>query len=103
LVLLAPATSGAALPVVLLLLGGYYACTDGVLSAMTSAVVPPAERGAGLGLLATATSLGKLGASMSFGWIWSSQGDAMALLLFAAALPVALVTAMALLARASGR
>jgi hypothetical protein len=98
--LLLPGLGWPALPLVLLFLGGYYASTDGVLSAMTSAVLPRAERGSGLGLLATATSLGKLSASLLFGWIWSSRGEGMALLIFAAALPVALLASGAILARA---
>ena len=54
-----------------LCLGAYYAATDGVLSAMASAVLPRADRGSGLGLLATGTSLGRFGASLMFGWIWA--------------------------------
>jgi MFS family permease len=90
----------ATLPLVLLFLGGYYASTDGVLAAMTSAVLPRAERGSGLGLLTTATSLGKLGASVIFGWIWASRGEPAALLLFTLALPAALVVSGLILARA---
>jgi MFS family permease len=99
-VLLMPAFGWPALPIVLLLLGAYYASTDGVLSAMTSAVLPRAERGSGLGLLATATSLGKMGASLLFGWLWSSRGETTALLVFAAALPVAILASVMILPRA---
>jgi MFS family permease len=99
-VLLLPAFGWPALPIVLLLLGAYYASTDGVLSAMTSAVLPRAERGSGLGLLATATSLGKMGASLLFGWLWSSRGETAALLVFAAALPVAILASVMILPRA---
>jgi hypothetical protein len=85
---------------VLVGLGAYYAATDGVLSAMASAVLPRADRGSGLGLLATATSLGRLGASLAFGWIWASWSDTAALALFAAALPAVVVTSAVLLSRA---
>jgi len=98
-VLLAPGFGSAALPLVLLFLGAYYAATDGVLAAMTSAALPPPERGSGLGLLATATSLGRLGASLIFGWLWSARGEATALVTFAAALPLVLAAGGVLLAR----
>lgn len=97
--LLAPGLGSAALPLVLLFLGAYYAATDGVLAAMTSAALPPPERGSGLGLLATATSLGRLGASLIFGWLWSARGEATALVAFAAALPLVLAAGGGLLAR----
>ena len=42
------------------LLGAYYAATDGVLMAMTSAVLPESLRTSGLGVLTTVTSLGRL-------------------------------------------
>jgi hypothetical protein len=86
--------------VVLLCLGAYYAATDGVLSAMASAVLPRADRGSGLGLLATATSLGRLGASLVFGWVWSAGSDTAALTVFAASLPFVILISALLLSRA---
>jgi sugar phosphate permease len=93
-------TTALVVPVVLLFLGGYYASTDGVLSAMASAVLPRTDRGSGLGLLATATSLGKLGASLLFGLAWSAWGETSALRMFAGVLPVAVLVASVILARA---
>jgi MFS family permease len=98
--LLAPVAGWGLVALVLVGLGAYYAATDGVLSAMASAVLPRADRGSGLGLLATATSLGRLGASLAFGWIWASWSDTAALALFAAALPAVVVTSAVLLSRA---
>jgi MFS family permease len=98
--LLAPVAGWGLVALVLIGLGAYYAATDGVLSAMASAVLPRADRGSGLGLLATATSLGRLGASLAFGWIWASWSDTAALALFAATLPAVVVTSAMLLSRA---
>jgi MFS family permease len=98
--LLQPVSATALVPVILLLLGGYYAATDGVLAAMASALLPAGDRGSGLGLLATGTSLGRLGASLVFGWAWSAWGDAAALALFIIALPVVIAASVLILARA---
>jgi MFS family permease len=87
-------------PFVLVTLGAYYAATDGVLSAMASAVLPRAERGSGLGLLATATSLGRRGASLVFGWVWSRWDDTTALVIFLGALPAGILVGSVMLARA---
>lgn len=56
------------------LLGAYYAMTDGVLMALASTVVPTNMRATGLGLVATASSLGRLLASVLFGTIWTFWG-----------------------------
>ncbi len=62
--LLLPAGPPAEIPVYLVLLGLYYAATDGVLMALASATLPPPLRGSGLALLVTSTSLGRLLASI---------------------------------------
>jgi MFS family permease len=98
--LLGPVAGWGLVALVLIGLGGYYAATDGVLSAMASAALPRADRGSGLGLLATATSLGRLGASLVFGWMWASWSDTAALALFAAALPAVVIAGSLLLSRA---
>lgn len=69
--LLAP-RGGMALPcLAVALLGAYYAATDGVLMALASPVVPAGQRGGGLALVATATSLGRMGAAIGFGFVWT--------------------------------
>lgn len=77
----------------LLLLGLYYAGTEGVLMAMTSAAVPPEMRTSGLAILATAIALGKMGSSLLFGWIWDAYGVWSAISVFGAVLMAAVFAA----------
>ena len=81
----------------MLLLGLYYAATDGVLMALASATLPAALRGSGLALIVTATSLGRLLASIVFGTIWTWQDVETAIAAFAVGLIVAMVMAGAAL------
>ena len=74
------------LAVCILLLGGYYALTEGVLMALASALLPADIRGTGLALLTTATSLGRLSASIAFGAAWAGYGPTAALTGFVVAL-----------------
>jgi MFS family permease len=67
----------------LVLLGMYYAGTEGVLMAMASAVVPEGSRTSGLAVIGTAIGIGKMISSLVFGWLWTSQGALPALLVFA--------------------
>ena len=86
-VLLALAPAGPALlGACLLLLGAYYAATDGVLAAMASAVLPGHARATGLSVLATGTSVARAVAAVAFGAIWTYRGSAQALAVFAVAL-----------------
>ena len=96
-VLLLPAGPMAELPLYLLLLGLYYAATDGVLMAIASATLPEPLRGSGLALLVTATSLGRLFASILFGMIWTWQDVETAIAVFAVGLGIAIVLAGAAL------
>lgn len=97
--LLLPALGLFDLFVYLLLFGAYYAATDGVLMAMGSAVLPPELRTSGLALLATATSLSRLLASVLFGALWTWSGVEMAVYLFIACLVVAVSLAAVTVAR----
>jgi MFS family permease len=97
LLLLLPSFGSLEIPVYVLLLGVYYAATDGVLMAMASATLPAALRGSGLALLVTATSLGRLLASIVFGTIWTWQDVDTAIAAFAVGLVVAMVLAGAAL------
>ena len=81
------------LAVCILLLGGYYALTEGVLMALASAMLPAEIRGTGLALLTTATSLGRLAASIAFGAAWAGYGPTAALTGFVVALGGATVAA----------
>ncbi len=81
-----PTVSMASIAVTLALFGGYYAATDGVLVAMASAIVDPAQRTSGLALLTTATSLSRLVSSVVFGALWMWFGPSSATGLFGCAL-----------------
>jgi MFS family permease len=82
-----------------LLLGAYYAATDGVLAALASGMLPVTLRGSGLALLSTATSVARLGASIGFGWLWTMWGRETAMASFGVALLVGLVLAVVALER----
>lgn len=78
---------------VLLLLGVFYAATDGVLPALVSRLVPAEARGSGIAAAQTVVVLARFASSVLFGLLWSLQGAGRSLLLFAvllaAAVPVA--------------
>ena len=78
-VLLLPLPEVPRIGLALALLGGYNAATDGVLMALASGVLPPAQRSSGLGLLTSGTSLGLLLSSVLFGALWSAWGMQLAL------------------------
>jgi MFS family permease len=99
-VLLLPASGGLAVAVVaVVLLGAYYSATDGVLTAMAAAALPKSHSGSGLALLATATNVSRLCASVAFGWLWSTAGVTSATSVYAAALAAAIVGASLVLIR----
>jgi MFS family permease len=62
----------ATLAACVLLLGVYYAATDGVLMALSSAVLPRGLRATGLGLVTTANGAARVVASVGFGWLWTT-------------------------------
>ncbi|MET9958335.1 MFS transporter [Streptomyces sp. NPDC006326] len=65
----------AALPyAVLLLHGGFYAATDGVLMAAAAGAVPEEHRGGGLALVQTGQALARFAASLGFGAAWTVWG-----------------------------
>lgn len=84
LVTASPQTTSVLAAVVLL--GAYYAATDGVVAAMASGLLPVALRGSGLALVITATSVSRMAASMVFGWLWTTLGRDTAIVSFAVAL-----------------
>ena len=81
-----PTVATANIGLCLLLLGGYYAMTDGVLMALASAMLSSDVRGTGLAVLTTLSSLGRLVASFGFGATWAAYGPTRPLLWFFAAL-----------------
>jgi MFS family permease len=85
--------------VCLVLMGGYYAATDGVLSALAGAALPAQLCGSGLAVISTATSGARLLASMLFGALWTWQGINTALTCFMIGLAIAVATAAVTVAR----
>jgi MFS family permease len=81
----------------LLLLGTFYAATDGVLSALASAVVPAEVRASGIATAQTAVAAARFASSLVFGALWTGLGRAPATYAVAAALAVAVVVAWWLL------
>ncbi|MER6352877.1 MFS transporter [Streptomyces sp. NPDC001634] len=80
---------GTALPyAVLLLHGGFYAATDGVLMAAASDSVPEELRSSGLALVQTGQALARFACSLGFGAAWTVWGDRTALMASTAALAV---------------
>lgn len=84
---------------VLLLLGTFYAATDGVLAALVSRLVPASARGSGIAAAQTTVTLARFAASVVFGLLWTVQGPRLALLLVAALLALAVPAAAWLLRR----
>lgn len=66
----------------LLVLGLYYAATDGVLMAHASELLPDPLRTTGLAVLTTGTGLGRLLASWAYGAVWGVWGPEAASLTF---------------------
>jgi MFS family permease len=96
---LTPGIGAIGIVVTLVLMGTYYAATDGVLAALASAVLPEDLRGSGLALLATATGLAQLLASIVLGALWTTIGPEAAFRCIAIGLVAALATAAIVLAR----
>jgi MFS family permease len=77
----------------LMLLGVFYAATDGVLPALISRLVSAEARGSGIAAAQTVQAVARFASSLVFGLLWSVQGPSKSLVLFtvllAAAVPVA--------------
>jgi MFS family permease len=98
--LLLPSPGPLALAGCLLLLGAYYAATDGVLMALASTMVPPHLLTSGLAVLTTGVTLARLLMSVLFGALWTWGGPEWAVRLFMIGLAAALAVAATVLARA---
>ncbi len=81
----------------LLLLGTFYACTDGVLAALASRTVPEAARSRGISAAQTSVALARFGASVAFGVLWQFTGQSTALLVMSVGLAIAIPLAALLL------
>ncbi|PUB22244.1 sugar phosphate permease [Promicromonospora sp. AC04] len=85
----APFPGAATTLAALVLLGTFYAMTDGVLAALTSALVPTSVRATAIGTAQTVTAVARMIASAGFGVLWYASGRVDALWIVAAALVVA--------------
>jgi MFS family permease len=93
------------LPVLLavVLLGAYYAATDGVLMALAGAVLPAEQQASGMALLTTGTSLARLAGSVLFGLLWTWWGVGVAVGLSMIGLTLAIVAGAVALRRSKER
>lgn len=78
---------------ILLLQGLYYAATDGVLTALASAMLPEQSRTTGLAIMTTGTGLARLLASLGYGALWTYLGPNQALTIFLLGLSITLLLA----------
>ncbi|WP_206073902.1 MFS transporter [Pseudarthrobacter sp. AG30] len=90
-----PATIGC-----LLLLGLFYAATDGVLAALVSQLALPERLGTALGTAQTVVAVSRMAAASGFGVLWFAAGPGMAVAI-ATALLAAAIAGAALLFRGS--
>ena len=74
-----------------MLLGTYYAGSDGVLASLASSLLPAPSRAMGLAWVDTASSVARFVSAIGFGVIWTRGGDVVALSAYAAALAVVFV------------
>ncbi|MGW6392188.1 MFS transporter [Streptomyces sp. NPDC055103] len=91
--LLAPAPDVLLLGGVLVLIGTFYAATDGVLMALTGPFLAEGRQAGGLALVQTAQALARLGAAVAFGAVWTASGPEAALVAALLALAAALCCA----------
>lgn len=80
-------------------LGGYFAATEGVLAALGGAILPEGLQASGMGMLTTVVSIGNLLSSVLFGALWLTLGLGNAVIVFGAALALAIALAVPLLLR----
>lgn len=83
---------------VLVLVGAYYAATDGVLPALTAPLVPEGVRASGIAGVQTVMAVGSMASAAAFGVIWSQFGRQTAVAVFTVGLTCSIVLALRLLA-----
>ena len=84
---------------ILLVQGLYYAATDGVLTALASAMLPEQSRTTGLAIMTTGTGLARLLASLGYGALWTYLGPNQALTIFLLGLSITILLAWIFLKR----
>ncbi|MFG6502965.1 MFS transporter [Microbacterium sp. P05] len=93
-----PMADAAATVLCLVFLGGFYAATDGVLSALAAQLTTPETRGTGIAAAQTVIAVSRFAAAAGFGVLWFLVGREASLLIVAGALVVAIVAVTVLLA-----
>jgi len=78
----------------LLLLGTFYAATDGVIAALAGRLVPSTVRASGIASAQTVVALARMASSAGFGVLWFLFGPQVALILVGTALLLALPVAL---------
>jgi MFS family permease len=91
--MLLPAAGLITLVISIVCMGAYYAATDGVVPALTSAVVDARVRATGLSLVGAANDVGKIVSGLAFGFLWSGLDVQAAVGIFAAGLLVMVMVA----------
>lgn len=92
-----PVTGIAIVLLCLLLLGLFYAATDGILAALAAQFAPPSGTASGIAAAQTVVAVSRLLASTGFGFLWFFAGRDASVLIVAGALAVVLPVAAALL------
>ena len=87
----------------LVLLGAYYAATDGVVAARTSQLVPEQVRASGIALVTVVIAVGRMLSAGLFGWLWHSVGRSEAVVIWLCGLAVVLVIAAVMVASSLDR
>ncbi|WP_406030963.1 MFS transporter [Nocardioides sp. NBC_00163] len=83
-----------------LLLGVFYAATDGTLAAVAGQLVPETVRASGIATAQTAVALARLVAATGFGLLWYAVGPRIAMLAVCAVLLAAIPAGLAVMRRA---
>ena len=81
----------------LILLGGFYAATDGVLAALASQLTPPGKLATGIASAQTVVALSRMTAAAGFGVLWYAVGASTAMVAAGALLACAVVAVVFIL------
>jgi MFS family permease len=85
-----PVSGAAASIACLLLLGAYYAATDGVLAAMAGGIADSSVRTSGIATAQTVVAAARFAASIGFGFLWTEFGRVNALLVVSVLLAISI-------------
>ncbi|MFC7724012.1 MFS transporter [Nocardioides sp. GCM10028917] len=97
-----PTSTAAATVGTLVLLGAFYAATDGVIAAIAGRLVPVQARSSGIAAAQTVVALARMLASAGFGVLWLLLGPTVAMASVAALLALAVLAAATRITRLDG-